>query len=335
MTAAVADPSSWRLRPLPDLNDVAMWPDADWHKRVDDWPVDHQRTQAFRLQGDRIRTAPDDARDGANWDVPWQRVDVEPHARVRVWESSAPPVTKRVKHSWWIFSWYVNEIVEAWPYREVPLPNISAPGGQYVRRLGDPNPAATDCQAFVVDPNDRRYYELSSARPSVWPTPGTRPWTAGRIAVWDLNRPWWSQTEDGHPVGITGSRIPMLPLIPRADEYRRGRIDHALHLAGVRVKKGPDAFVGIARATDGKDPDGVLREGDRGRITAEARARLEREYPGEHNRIWLRAMFEHGFICCDITDERAGDQIRTAQDPGIELTIPQISRSDVELLKVA
>src|SRR4051794_29355694 len=79
----------------------------------------------------------------------------------------------------------------------------------------------SDRHALLVDRSACRLYELFALQRS-----GGR-WTAGSGAVWNL------RSKHLRPAGWTSADaagLPILPLLARYDEVRRGRIDHALRV---------------------------------------------------------------------------------------------------------
>jgi hypothetical protein len=142
----------------------------------------------------------------------------------------------------------------------------------------------SDRHALLVDRSACRLYELFDLHRS------NGRWAAGSGATWNLRsthlrpRGWTSADAAG---------LPILPLLARADEVRRGRIDHALR---VTVERTRNAYVHPARheASDLSDPD-LPRMGER--------LRLKRSvdisgYPRQA-RIVLKALKRYGLIVAD------------------------------------
>jgi hypothetical protein len=142
----------------------------------------------------------------------------------------------------------------------------------------------SDRHALLVDRGACRLYELFALRRRA------RGWAAGSGAIWNLRstrlRPkgWTSADAAG---------LPILPLLARHDEVRRGRIDHALR---VTVQRTRSAFTSPARheASDDADPS-LPRMGERLRL--KERVRIG-SFPRQA-RVVLRAMREYGLIVAD------------------------------------
>jgi hypothetical protein len=123
-----------------------------------------------------------------------------------------------------------------------------------VRIEGGPG-ADGDRHALLLDRSRCRLYELFALRG------GPRSWTAGSGAVWNLRskklrRAGWTSAD--------AAGLPILPLLARYDEVRRGRIDHALR---VTVSRSRRAYVYPARhfASGLTDPS-LPRMGERLRL---------------------------------------------------------------------
>jgi hypothetical protein len=142
----------------------------------------------------------------------------------------------------------------------------------------------SDRHALLLDRSRCRLYELFDLHRA-----GSR-WTAGSGATWNL------KTKHLRPKGWTSADaagLPILPLLARADEAARGRIDHALRVTVERTRR---AYVYPARheASDLTDPD-LPRMGER--------LRLKRgvdigRYPRQA-RIVLEALKRYGLIVAD------------------------------------
>jgi hypothetical protein len=141
-----------------------------------------------------------------------------------------------------------------------------------------------DRHALLVDRSRCRLYELFALRRE-----GGR-WTAGSGATWSLRRPRL------RPAGWTSADaagLPILPLLARYQEVRRGRIGHALRMT---VSQSRRAFVFPARHFASSDTDPALpRMGERLRLKASTDiSGLPRQA-----RIVARAMKEYGLIVAD------------------------------------
>jgi hypothetical protein len=142
----------------------------------------------------------------------------------------------------------------------------------------------SDRHALLVDRSRCRLYELFALRRS-----GTR-WAAGSGATWDL------RSTKLRPAGWTSADaagLPILPLLARYDEARRGRIDHALR---VTVQQTRRAYVYPARhvASDREDP-ALPRMGERLRL----RASVDISTFPRQARVVLTALRRYGLIVAD------------------------------------
>ena len=148
---------------------------------------------------------------------------------------------------------------------------------------GGPN-ADGDRHALLVDRARCKLYELFALRRE-----GGR-WTAGSGATWSLRRPRM------RPSGWTSADaagLPILPLLARYQEVRRGRITHALRMtvsqsaARVRLPRAPLRVL--------RDRSGAAAMGERLRLKASVDiAGLPRQA-----RVVARAMKEYGLIVAD------------------------------------
>ena len=157
-------------------------------------------------------------------------------------------------------------------------------------RVGYPIPddveleGGTDDHALLIDRDACRLYELFRLRRE------GGGWAAGSGATWDLRstklrpRGWTSADAAG---------LPMLPLLARPDEVRRGRIDHALRVTTAETRR---AFVFPARhfASESDDP-ALPRMGERLRLRRGVRIA---GFP-EQARVLLRAMQIYGLVVAD------------------------------------
>jgi hypothetical protein len=146
-------------------------------------------------------------------------------------------------------------------------------------------PAADgDRHALLVDRSRCKLYELYALRRE------NGNWTAGSGATWSLRKPRL------RPAGWTSADaagLPILPLLARYQEVRRGRIAHALRMTVSETRR---AFVFPARhfASSSTDP-ALPRMGERLRLKASVSlAGLPRQA-----RVVARAMQEYGLIVAD------------------------------------
>jgi hypothetical protein len=141
-----------------------------------------------------------------------------------------------------------------------------------------------DRHALLLDRGRCRLYELYAleGRPGAW--------TAGSGATWNL------RSTRLRPAGWTSADaagLPILPLLARYDELRRGRIDHALR---VTVSRSRRAYVHPARhfASDSDDP-ALPRMGERLRL----RAGVDVSGLPRQARIVAAALKRYGLIVAD------------------------------------
>jgi hypothetical protein len=142
----------------------------------------------------------------------------------------------------------------------------------------------SDRHALLVDRSGCRLYELYGLARR-----GGR-WTAGSGATWNL------RSTRLRPAGWTSADaagLPILPLLARWDEVRRGRIDHALRVTVERTRR---AYVYPARHDASSLTDRSLpRMGERLRLKASVDIA---RFPPEA-RVILRALRRYGLIVAD------------------------------------
>lgn len=141
-----------------------------------------------------------------------------------------------------------------------------------------------DRHALLVDRDACRLYELFALQRTA------NGWAAGSGATWRLRSPRL------RPAGWTSADaagLPILPLLARHDEIRRGGIDHALR---VTVSSTRRAYVPPARhfASDSDDPS-LPRMGERLRLKASVDIS---SFPRQA-RVVLRALKRYGLIVAD------------------------------------
>src|ERR671923_2443501 len=156
--------------------------------------------------------------------------------------------------------------------------------GYPIPRRGLKIEGGSDRHALLVDRSRCRLYELYALRRE-----GGR-WSAGSGATWSLRRPRM------RPAGWTSADaagLPILPLLARYQEVRRGRITHALRMT---VSESRRAFVFPARhfASSNSDP-ALPRMGERLRLKAST------DISGlpPQARVVARAMKKYGLIVAD------------------------------------
>jgi hypothetical protein len=143
----------------------------------------------------------------------------------------------------------------------------------------------SDRHALLLDRSRCRLYELFDLHRT-----GNRHWAAGSGATWNLDR---TRLRPKGWTSADAAGLPILPLLARYDEVRRGRIDHALRVTVERTRR---AFVYPARhaASDLTDPD-LPRMGERLRLK---RSVDISHYPRQA-RIVLQALKRYGLIVAD------------------------------------
>jgi hypothetical protein len=152
-----------------------------------------------------------------------------------------------------------------------------------VKIEGGPD-ADGDRHALLVDRSRCKLFELYALRLE------GGAWTAGSGATWSLRAPrlrpsgWTSADAAG---------LPILPLLARYREVRRGRITHALRMT---VSESRRAFVFPARhfASSSTDP-ALPRMGERLRL----KASIDISGLPQQARVVARAMKEYGLIVAD------------------------------------
>ena len=141
-----------------------------------------------------------------------------------------------------------------------------------------------DRHALLVDKSACRLYELFDLQGR----PGS--WSAGSGATWSL------RSNRLRPAGWTSADaagLPILPLLARYPEVRRGRIDHALR---VTVSRSRRAYVHPARHFASSDPDPSLpRMGERLRLKAD----VDLSGLPRQARIVATALKRYGLIVAD------------------------------------
>jgi hypothetical protein len=142
----------------------------------------------------------------------------------------------------------------------------------------------SDRHALLVDRSACRLYELFALHRS------GGGWAAGSGATWNL------RSKHLRPAGWTSADaagLPILPLLARYDEVRRGRIDHALR---VTVQRSRNAYVYPARHQASSLGDPALpRMGERLRL----KAGVDISAFPRQARIVLAAMRRYGLIVAD------------------------------------
>jgi hypothetical protein len=155
-----------------------------------------------------------------------------------------------------------------------------------------------DRHALLVDRSACRLYELFDlqGRPGAW--------SAGSGATWSL------RSTKVRPAGWTSADaagLPILPLLARHGEVKRGRIDHALR---VTVRRSRQAYVYPARHFASDDPDPSLpRMGERLRL----KAGVDVSGLPRQARVIAAALKRYGLI---VADNGSDWYVSGAPDPG-------------------
>jgi hypothetical protein len=141
-----------------------------------------------------------------------------------------------------------------------------------------------DRHALLLDRDACRLYELFAL------LRGGSGWTAGSGATWNL------RSTRLRPAGWTSADaagLPILPLLARYDEVRRGRIDHALRMTVSRSRR---AYVHPARhfASTLTDPS-LPRMGERLRL----KASVDVSHLPRQARVVAQALKRYGLIVAD------------------------------------
>jgi hypothetical protein len=141
-----------------------------------------------------------------------------------------------------------------------------------------------DRHALLLDRSACRLYELFALRRS-----GSG-WAAGSGATWNLRK---KRLRHAGWTSADAAGLPILPLLARYDEVRRGRIDHALR---VTVQRTRSSYVYPARHEASSDGDPSLpRMGERLRLKKSVDIST---FPRQA-RIVLKAMRRYGLIVAD------------------------------------
>jgi hypothetical protein len=146
-----------------------------------------------------------------------------------------------------------------------------------------------DSHVLAVDVDNRILYELYNA------SVGNGVWEASGGAVWDL------KINDSRPPGWTSADaagLPILPLLVRYDEIKKGTIDHAIRftLSKSKVTHGYTAPASHMVRGSNTNPEAPAPMG--------MRLRLKPDYDisgfSETNRVILNGMKNYGIILADI-----------------------------------
>jgi hypothetical protein len=176
-----------------------------------------------------------------------------------------------------------------------------------------------DRHALLYDRGRCRLFELYALHRS------GAGWEAGSGATWNL------RSNRLRPAGWTSADaagLPILPLLARYEEVRRGRIDHALRMTVRRTRR---AYVHPARhfASNADDPS-LPRMGERLRLKASVRAE---DFPPQA-RVIVRAMQRYGLIVADNgSDWYVSGAPHRGWDNDQLRTLGRITGSDFEVVR--
>lgn len=285
--ADVAYAADWTKWPVPVMPEIPAgegpWADRSdnfWNKRIDVLPVDPVRTAALATVDVPIHTQGGGTPwQGSTYGMPFHIIDASKMGRTKVWDLS-----RGVTWNWF---------TPTFPTTDTPLPDV-------VRREGDPA-GYSDQGAMLWDPTAKKLWEMPQLQHSSWnflKTFGQCDWVCGYAGaspspcVWDTTKPW---NAPGQPNGIVASRQPLLPMVIRYEEIKRGVINHAVH--GGFANYSPQV-VGSARGSDGSAASSPLRSGEILRLKPSV---LSRFNPGTPERIIATALYQYGIIVGDKT----------------------------------
>lgn len=327
-----ADVRHWEPEVLPRTDGMFdAWRDAPWNRPLVGARVDVQRTEALAALGEYLPRGSkyssvvrlehgQDSRSFAGG-VPYQLATATNRRVLRYTEP------------WWKVS-------------TVSLPLRSAGN----RRTGDPNASSLtgshDLQCFIV--GDGTYIEVSSLNTASLLDPrryvaGTS-LQCGRVSTFDLSRPW----KPGN-LGTTAAKIPLVPMLPRPEEFAARKIPHAMQLCVGGYSNA--RATGYASSTDGKIPGHPLRAGDMLRLTEAAVKRLlpaatsgstARMYrapgldgePTRDARTLVEALAAYGCVVADYTNPEVGHALRLPQTREIDLGTLALDITDFEIVTV-
>ncbi len=146
-----------------------------------------------------------------------------------------------------------------------------------------------DSHVLAVDVDNKVLYELYNASIS------NNSWEASSGAVWDL------KVNDTRPEGWTSADaagMPILPLLVRYDEVKKGTIDHAIRftLSRSKVTRAYTAPANHLVSGTNNDPAAPVPMGIRMRL----KGSFDISGFSTDNKVILTAMKNYGLILCDI-----------------------------------
>jgi|JI10StandDraft_1071094.scaffolds.fasta_scaffold114565_3 hypothetical protein len=300
---------NWVPPICPYIEDIDMWGkfNPPWKVDVSKHAVNKDRTARLAEYNDSVRIGVDrETVNGVHGGQPFMRLENQPCTNTKTYEAKIPP------------SWSRG----LFPNQTIPLPDWNK-GGEYVRRFGDPTVTGTDAQAYMINGVTKKYYEMSSFGPSIFPYT----WRADRIHVWDLNVDWTKQN-----MGISAAKIPVLPMIPRIEEYETGRIEHAIHFVSASYSDEP--WIAPARNSDPLKyliKGHPLRAGERLRLRSDVAALLLLGPTTLHDRAFIYGVMKYGMILTDRTSPDVPHSVRQPMDPRLDMSI-KLQLTDFEVL---
>ena len=213
----------------------------------------------------------------------------------------------------WTVPLFVIDAAQAPPRRVIaaePLhPSVDPDGDGWVENLPLPQGIWPDPQKdghlLLVDPQQRRSWDLSRARP----LPDGN-WRVTRLAIWDLDGAGYAPADFGKRwwmLGARGTGMPLLAGLIRPEEVAAGEIRHALACATPINRRA--AFPGgplelcspPAARSDGKlDGSQFIPAG--ARLQLDPALDLDRLGLSPASRVVARAMQVYGLINADVAD---------------------------------
>lgn len=287
--------------PLPDLSTIKMWPEAPWNIPVDRFEVDKALSEEL-LHLHTYSPGP-------------QIVRLNHGRRSVQWAGGVP------------YQWAGKTDVSIGRYNIavfgikrdiVRLPNK-------VKRTGDPNAAGMDCQAFIIDSERGKYIEISALDTANFLTKALvrTSLQCSQAHVFDLNGHWHATR------GTTAAKIPLVPMLPRPEEFKKGHINHAMQICLGGYSSGKP--IGYARDTDGKIKNHPLVAGQMLRLKREVQERIASS--GTRDALVLaNGLHEYGVVVADFTNPSVGHSLRLPATRTINLGDMSLDISDFEAM---
>ncbi len=268
---------TWEPDPCPNVESL-LWKDAPWLKPIDDTAlVDETATRAWHTGWDSpVRTEVGEVSYmNVHGGTPWQDITNGRPGVINEVGPNLPP---------WM-----------WEKFSVKMPKV-------IRRYDDPT-GSQDTQWIGFDFDKKEMWEVGAMRPTFF---GEWVWAAYSVSVWDLTKPW-TETKNG----VTATNLPMVPMIPRYEEFLAGEIKHALQFSADKYNR---KVVWPARGADGDHPDSPLCPGHRLALRQDwkpSRTLTQQE------QILVTALKKYGAFVSDKTNPDHGSTIRKPMDPRI------------------